>query len=203
MSGVPFGEEPHDRALLLGNLDRVDALADHREGEAAELADRVTHVREQVRVLLDQEAGAEGPAPLLVAQHAEHDVAGRRRTLGRPQHRGHEHRHATLHVQGAATPEDAVADLAGEGVGRPLLAGHRDHVDVTVEEQRRSRATPGQAGDDVGPVGIAGENPYLQPRGLQLGRQPGDQLTLPTGGRARVEADQLAGKLARLRNLHA
>jgi hypothetical protein len=132
--GIAVRDQPCDRSLLLGDLDRIDPLADHREGEAAELADRVAHPGEQFGVLLDQEARAEGTALLLVAEHAEDDVAGRRRPVGRPEYSGDEHRHAALHVERAATPEDAITDLPGERVDRPLLAGDGDHVDVAVEE---------------------------------------------------------------------
>lgn len=200
--GVALGDQPHDRALLLGDLDRVDPLADHREGEAAELTDRVAHPGEELGVLSGQESGAEIAALLLVAEHAEDDVAGRWRALGRPQHRGDEHRHAALHVERAAAPEDALANLPGERVDRPSLAGHGDHVDVPVEEQRRRRPAPLEEGDDVGALGVAGEDPHVEPGGLQLRSQPGDQLALAPARRGRVEADQLPRQLSRREDLH-
>ena len=93
------------------------------EREAAELAERVAHPLEQLRVLLDEEARAEVAAGLLVGEDDEHEVAGQLDALAlRAQERVHEHRHAGLHVERAAAPDVAVLEPRLERRVRPVLA---------------------------------------------------------------------------------
>ena len=117
--------------LLLGHLDRVEALAADVEREAAELAERVAHPLEQLGMLLDEELRAEVAAGLLVGEDDEHDVARELHALAlRAQEGVNEHRDARLHVERAAAPDVAVLELGLERRVRPVLAGRRDDVDV-------------------------------------------------------------------------
>ena len=116
------------------------------ERGAAELAERVPHALEQLRVLLDQEARAEVAAGLLVGEHDEDEVARQRDVLApRAQEGVDEHRDAALHVERAAAPDVAVLEPRLERRVRPVLSGRRDDVDVALEQQRR-RARPRRAG---------------------------------------------------------
>ncbi len=64
--------------------------------------------REQLRVLLDEEARAEVAAGLLVREHDEHEIAGELDALPLRTHEGaDEHRDAGLHVERAAAPDDS------------------------------------------------------------------------------------------------
>jgi len=62
-------------ALLLRDLDRVEAAAGDRLRERAELAERVPDAGERLRPLLREEAGSVEAAGLLVGDDREHEVA--------------------------------------------------------------------------------------------------------------------------------
>src|SRR6266540_387463 len=127
----------HPADLLLGDLDRIEALARDFVGEPAELAERVAHAVEEMRMLLDEESRAEVTARLLVAEDGEDQVAARAEPfrLG-AQERRHEHGDAALHVERPAAPDVAVHQLATERWVLPPLVGRRDDVNVAVEEKR-------------------------------------------------------------------
>ena len=74
--GRAVHREPHPVHALLGGLDQVEpqVLVDG-EREAADLADRLRHALEQLRVVVDQVPRAEHAARLLVGEEGEHDVA--------------------------------------------------------------------------------------------------------------------------------
>ena len=75
----------------------------------------VADALEQLGMLGDQELGPELAAGLLVGEHAQDHVPGRRlRRGGGAQEGGDHHRDAALHVQCAAAPDEAVVDLARE-----------------------------------------------------------------------------------------
>ena len=98
---------------------------------------------ERLRPLLGEELRAEVAAVLLVREHAEDCAAGRHAALDlRPHERGDHHRDARLHVERAASPDDAVDELGVERRMRPLLAGRRDDVDMAVEKERRAAVLP-------------------------------------------------------------
>nr|BFE58557.1 hypothetical protein GCM10020063_030830 [Dactylosporangium thailandense] len=106
-------------------------------------------------MLIDEKARALPPARLLVGDEREHDVAGRYHivTLELPRDR-QRHGHHVLHVDRAASPQVAVADLAGEGRHGPLGRVGRHHIEVTVHEERATlRVGAGQAHDDVAALG--------------------------------------------------
>jgi hypothetical protein len=80
-------------------------------------------------------------AGLLVGGEAQHQRA-RRHDAGpgtRP-HAGEQHRVEVLHVDRAATPDHAVADLARERVHGPVLCRRRYDIEVTVQQDRLSAA---------------------------------------------------------------
>ncbi len=183
--------------LLLGHLDRIEALAAHLEREAAELAERVAHAREQLRVLLDEVARAEVAAGLLVGEDDEHEVAGELGALPLRAHEGaDEHRDARLHVERAAAPDVAVLEPALERRVRPVLAGGRDDVDVPLEQERR-RVAAGEAADEVRPAGLLLVELRLAARVLELRAEELDARRFVAGRVRRVEPDQLLQELRR------
>src|SRR4051795_12832781 len=125
--------------LLLGDLDRIQALAAELQREAAELADRVLHPVEQLRLLLDEELRTEVAAVLLVGQDGQHDVAGELRLLACcPEERGEHHRDAAFHVQRTAAPDGAVDEPPAERRPRPVLPRRGHDVDVALKKKRRA-----------------------------------------------------------------
>jgi hypothetical protein len=181
---------PRPAELLLGDHDRVEAAAAELHREAAELADRVADALEQLRVLGDHEARPVLAAGLLVGEQAEDHIArGRLRRGARAQECGEHHRDASLHVQGASAPDEAVGDLARERLVKPLAPGG-DDVDVPLQEKGRSGAAAGQPGDQVRALGAAGKDPHLAAGGLEQAADPVDALDLAAGRVAGVEADQ-------------
>jgi hypothetical protein len=191
--------EPAD--LLLGHLDRVEALPADPDPRAAELAERVTRSREELGMLLGQEAGAVFAAVLLVAQHREDDIAaGPQLPARRTQEGVDEHRDAALHVERAAAPEPAVDELAAERRSRPLLAGRRDDVDVPVQQQRRRIAGSGHARDQVGPGIVARDDARLDTGALEQLLYVRDARALVAGRVRGVEPEQVAEKLDDVRH---
>ena len=88
-----------------------------------------------------------------------------------------DHRVHVLHVDGAAAPDVAVPDLAGERVDRPLAGVGRHDVEVAVDQQRRPAA--------VGALD-AGDRRCAARRGLDDLRLDADLVELgghPFGGR--------------------
>ena len=128
-----------------------------------------------------RKSGAVLGAVLLVGGEGQHDVAARADPgTGPGADGGEHHRVHVLHVDGAAAPHDAVADLAGEGVDAPVggLGGH--HVEVAVHEQGvGGRVGAGDAGHDVGPAGGG-----LQQRGLDARASASRSATYSAAGRS-------------------
>ena len=159
----------HGRAelahLLLGHLDRVGADAADVEREAAHLAERVTHSRQRLWMLLSQEPRAEVAARLLVREHAEDEPSRRHGALLlRPQECRDHHRHARLHVEGAAAPDLAVDELGRERRMRPLLTSGRHDVDVAVEQERRAAVLTAQPRDEIRDARGRGRRARSRPR---------------------------------------
>jgi hypothetical protein len=139
-----------------------------------------------------------GTAGLLVGQEGDDEVAGRPLT-GADQlaDGGEDHGVHVLHVDGAAAPHAAVADLRREGVDLPVVRARGDDVEVTVDEERRPRGVGARdARDDVGPARLRLDDVGLE---ADLGEQPGDVLgglplprTGPVAEVRRVDPDELA-----------
>jgi hypothetical protein len=85
-------------------------------------------------VLTYEKFGAEVAAGLLVGHQAQDHIARRRRFAGLRAHEcGEHHRHAALHVEGAATPYVAIAQLAGKRLVLPLPA-RGDDIDMALQQ---------------------------------------------------------------------
>ena len=183
-------------AALLGNHQWVEPAPAHVPRETAALAQRVPDSGEEIGPVGGQPACAFETAGLFIRQHGDHHIARRRPAVAEEPERGQDHHgHAALHVDGAASPDVAVNDLAGEGRTRPGLAGRRDDVDVPLQQQRRRLPASGQPRHQVGP-GIAGAGDHrLQPGIAQQALQMGHAAGLVARRVGGVEADQLLGQL--------
>ena len=190
--------QPHPGEALLGRLHGVDPLVADGDAEPADLADRLGHALEQVRMLLDEEFGTPVAARLLVGGEGEHDVAVRLAPLAHPLPDDREdHRVHVLHVDRAAPPHAAVGDLARERVTAPVERVGRHDVQVTVNEQcGAAPVVPFHAGDEAGPLRVRLEDGGLQP---DLAQQARHVLGGPPFARAgvvprvgRVDPDQVS-----------
>ena len=204
--GPAAGGQPHPGQALLGGLHEVEAqvVADG-DAEAADLADRLGAVLEQVGVLVDEPAGAELAAGLLVGDVGQHDVARRLHAGAGPvAHQRQDHGVHVLHVDRAPAPDVAVALLAGERVDAPLGRVGGDDVQVPVHQQGGPAAVGAlDAGDQAGPARLG-----LADLGLDadVGELAGDPLgggPLPRAGRGvagvrRVDPDQVGQQLGDL-----
>jgi hypothetical protein len=109
----------------------------------------------------DQVVRTEVAAGLLVRQQTQDHVARRLRAAGRNAHQGGEHhRHPALHVQRTTAPEMAARQLARERWVLPLPARWYD-VDMPLQKQRRAFSPSDQPRDQVGALGLLGENANL------------------------------------------
>ncbi len=157
--------ELHPGDALLGRLDEVQPqVVGDRVGEAADLADRLGAVGEQLRVIVDQPAGAQGSASLLVSHEGEDQITRwtatgpDKITDDRERHRDH-----VLHVDSAPPPQAPVDDVAAEGVHPPVRRIRRHHVEMTVDEKRRpTRVAAFDPGDDAGTARFGFQQGRLQ-----------------------------------------
>ena len=158
--GVPcLPERGHGdgQRRLLTDLQRVDDTAvDELEADATTLVDGV--VAPEVRPLLEQPGHADLlHAVLLVRLRDQQQIAARLKAgAGEVGDRHAARGELVLHVAGAATPDEAlVVEVRVKRRMRPVgrVSGH--DVGVPHQRERRPRAAAGQAGDQVGPVGIA------------------------------------------------
>ena len=166
VAGLALGGQLQPARAALPGRDGVERHAGSCvEGEGAGLADALRAALEELGVLVGEEAGAVVRAGLLVGGVGDDDVAARAYARTGPgADDGEDHRVHVLHVDGAAPPHDAVADLAGEGVHGPVgrLGGH--HVEVAVDEEGvGGRVGALDPGDDVGPARRALQEGRFQP----------------------------------------
>ena len=141
----------------------------------------------------------EAVADLLVGRGDEDEVAVVTPALARERgERDGARGDLALHVERAAAPDEAVAELAAERVGAPLarVGGH----DVGVREQRERRAAAGaaQARDEVRPLGHLRVQLALDARVLEEVAEQLRRRGLVAGRVRRVDADQLPQELDRL-----
>ena len=123
----------------LAELVRVGGLADQ-----AEIRDVAVRLHP-----FQHPHGAVGGGTLLVAGDQQAYRTARRRPLAQVRRRRrHETGDAALHVAGAATVEDAVAELGAEGSGMPRRIPRRHHVGVARETDMRCAGA--DAGEQVG-----------------------------------------------------
>ncbi len=182
--------------LLLGHLDRIEALAAEVHRCAAELTERVPHAVEQVGVLLDEVLRTEVAAVLLVAQHREDQVATRLQlAAGGAEERIDEHRDASLHVQRAPSPDDTVDELGGERRVRPILAGGLHDVDVAVEQERRSVTGALDPCDEVRAAVVLRDDARLDTGVVEQPLDVRDARAFVAGRVRGVEPEQIAEEL--------
>ena len=199
VSAGPPDRRAHPAHLLLTHLNRVSAQTRQLGARATKLTERVPHALEQLVVLLDHEARTVCPQILLIREHAQQHVARRRLSgLGESQDRPEHHRHTALHVQGASTPNLAVDQLAAERIVTPALAIRRDHVDVTLEKERRRGTTTGQPHQQIRPCRVLGQDSRLEASSVAEVLDPPHALSLVAGWIGRIEPDQLTQQLDRI-----
>ncbi len=207
-----LGQQRH-RVAALGGHRGVRRLADRGDPRrvGALVADRDAHhgaavgelqpqpvalvqreVRLDVGAVLEQPAHADvGRAVLLVGDGEQPQVTTRPEARsGQPGHRDHAGRQLVLHVHGAAAVEVAVVDDGVEGRVGPVPRVGRHHVQVPDEGQRGSTAGPRDARDQVGPVGVAGDQLAGDPGRFQVVPQHHCGCRLAAGRVCRVDPDQ-------------
>src|SRR5580765_7267263 len=123
---------------------------------------------EELGMLLDEELGAVVAAVLLVAEDDE-DHVSRQLELAprRAQERRDVHRDGALHVDGAASPDLPVYQVAAERRPCPGLARGRDDVDVALEEKRPALPLAAEACDQIRASRILCIEPALDSRVLE------------------------------------
>ncbi len=152
--------QPHPGDPLLRRLDQVEPqVVPDGEAEPADFADCLCHAVEQLRVVVHGPVRTELAAGLLVGQEREYDGPAREPSRAYPvaDHR-QDHRVHVLHIDRAPAPYTAIGDLAGERIMRPVGGVGRDHIQVSVDQQR------------VGPGRIRSVDPchHRSPTGLGL-----------------------------------
>jgi hypothetical protein len=116
----------------------------------------------------------------------------------------HRHRHRAgrrlvLHVHGATAPQiPVVVDVARERAVLPVLCVGRHHVGMPEQRQRRAGALARDAGDQVGAIGVAGDQLALQAVGLEVALQHQRGRRLVAGRVGAVDADEVAREADRL-----
>ena len=186
---APCGQ-PHPQQTLLGCLDEVQpALAAiaprQRDRESADLTHRFADTGEQVGPIAHQPLRSVLAAALLVSDEREHQIprrhdAGPLEVTGDGQH----HPAHILHIDGAATPDITVGDRARERVDTPIRGLSRNHIEVTVDQQRPAGGVgTGQPGKDIAAPGGSGlEILRGVPHLAQLLSHPLGALSLTLGG---------------------
>jgi hypothetical protein len=110
-----------------------------------------------------------GAAGLLVGDAREDHVAREAHFFARePRQQRDAHGGVVLHVDGAAAPQAALGDRAGERRVAPLRRVGLDHVEVRGEQERCGLARASQARDHVGAARGALQDARLEPGGAQL-----------------------------------
>ena len=157
VAGLADRDHAHRVGALLADADGLHgAPVGQRQPFATALVDR--QVGPDVRPGLEQPAHADvGRAVLLVRHREQPQVAPRPEP--RPRQLGHRHRagrHLVLHVDRAASPQEAgLVDGGGEGGMGPVPRVGRHDVGLADERERRRPSGAGCAGHQVGPVGVA------------------------------------------------
>ncbi len=193
-------DQPEGRAHLLGARAEVERAAEELHPLACAFVQRVIRAN-RVRVVLAEPGEPEPLADLLVGASGEDEIARRLEALPRERcDRDRLRRDLALHVDRAAPPELAVANLARPGVELPVGGVGHDGVRVREQQQARPAAASRQARDEVRAlrdlrVDLAANAVVAEIVAQQLGR-----LRLVAGRIDRVEPDQL---LEKLRNLVA
>ena len=158
-------------------------------------------VRADVRPLVHQPRHADAlRAILLVGLRDEDDVtAGAEPAAGQGGHRHRPRRGLVLHVRRAAPPQEAVVvQVARERGVPPVLRSGRHDVGVPDQRHRRALARPRDAGDQVRPVGVAGDQLAGHAVRLEVALEQRRRRRLAAGRIRRVDPQQVAQELRRL-----
>ena len=193
--GLAQGGDQRRQGGLLADVDRHhDPAVGQLHAVAAALVDG--EVGADVGPLLHQPHQTDGRvgAGLLVALGHEQQVAAGLEAL--PRQRRHRHRpghRLVLHVDRAAAPQVAVLiEVAVERRVLPVLGVGGDDVGVAEQGQRRPLAAARDPGDQVGPLGITGDQLAGDPVRLQVVPEHHGGRCLPPGRVRGVDADQVA-----------
>ena len=195
MPGAAVDAHPERRAHLLGGRAEVERAARELDPLAAALVEAVVGA-DGVGVLLAEPGQAEVVADLLVGGRDEDQVAARLEPLaGQRRDRDSAGRDLALHVERAATPDLAVAQLARPRIDLPLARVRDDRVRMREQQEARPVSAPGNARDEVRPlrdlrVQLALDAVLGEVVAQQLGR-----LRLVPRRVDRVEPDQLLQEL--------
>ena len=148
----------HPTDLFFGNHDWVEALAGNREIETAKFTQGIPDALENARVMLHQVTGTKFITGFLVGESGKDYVTGEGQVFRLGFEDSREiHGNAMFHIQGAATPDETIDNPGFEGRVSPLLVGGGDYINVTIEEKRGGIASTLEAGDEVGAVGVIGD----------------------------------------------
>jgi hypothetical protein len=140
VAGLAAGGQPEPQRYLLSHLHREHHVV-AEAGAAAALVQQVADAGEDVRMVLDQPAGAVGAAGLLVGGGDEQHVAPQGFAGGVQGQEGLQVGDAdALHVERPAAPDVTVADLAGKRRHLPVAGVGGHHVDVVQQHQGRLAA---------------------------------------------------------------
>ncbi len=149
VAAPPANAEHERRAHLLGRRREVERLPGELDPIAGALVDRVLGAN-GVRMLPAEPREPEVDADLLVGGRDEDHVALRLEALARERrHRDRARGHLALHVERAASPDLAVAELAGPRIELPLGRIREHRVRVREEREPRPVAAARDAGDEV------------------------------------------------------
>ena len=187
--------DPHQ--CLLPRLEQICALSVQVDRVATDLADGFVGAGEQLGMLVHHPVRAVDAAVLLVREERDDEVTGRLLPrLGKVAECGQDHRIHVLHVDGTPAPQQAVADLAAEGVDAPVGSDRRHNVEVAVHDQRRAfRVATGYPCHDTRASGGRVEQVRGQSEPLEFGFDVLCRLGLALGPSAapvhRLETDQV------------
>jgi len=149
-------------------------------------------------MILHQKTGAEVTRRFLVAHHGEDHIPRQCRILSlRAQKGGQHHRHASLHIEGAAPPDKSVRDSSLKGRIPPLLIRRCHHIHVAIEKKRGGVSPATQPGHQVRAIRGSGADGSLNPRVLKQFMNKSDAGTFVSGGIGRIEPEQALKQLHR------
>jgi hypothetical protein len=175
VAATPTDTEYEGRAHLLGGRREVErALAD-LHAVTGTLVERVLGAN-RLRMLRAEPGEPDVDADLLVGRSDEDQVPAGTEPLARERrHRHSARRDLSLHVERAAAPDLAAAELARPGIDLPLGRVREHRVGVREEREPGPVARAGNPRDEVGPlrllgVELAGDSVLLEIGPEELGR---------------------------------
>jgi hypothetical protein len=191
VGGDAVGVDDEAEDALLGAAQAVEPPAVVVDDAPAALVEEEV-AADLVGVGRGQPLRALRPAGLLVHQHHDEERSVRRppallRERGRGDHLG---RGLRLHVERAATPDEAVGVVPRPRVMGPLRRRREHRVDVREQAQHGTRAIAVQARDEVGTLMRAAEELAGEARAPQDGGEVLLRGALVAGRVDGVEADQ-------------